>query len=718
MLKKLFYFLVFLMTLFLIGCNEQAELTFTKTGRTEYYVGESFDCQGFFFKTKENKEIELTLEMIDNKTFSQEGEDVIKVSYDDNGKTFTGKIKVFVKGVEEIKLESIEITNTGKNVYYVGEYFDASGYEVECTYTDSSKRTISLTNEMIKSNTHFIKAGTEEVKIAYEEKDIVKETVINVTIKENELVSIEVIVKGKDYYSEEVELDLSDYIFELKYASGETEEIKLTNEYADVTTFLENYNDEPIKQTITIKYKNVSTAFDVDVYSPWDYETYVGTMEANEMVAKIYEDINAIIPQETETDIVLPDKYTYGYAYTLIFSSSDYDVLKGSGRIERYEEDKVVTLTLKIKNDYVPMTYSWDIVVKGLGPVVLKSWNENDKHIFAYFYEGTSSKMTEEDAQNIDVINYCFAGISNGEINLNGLNYLTDNLKLRRSCGVRIVLSVGGGGTGSVGFSGACLTSESRAKFIKSIMDVIEKYQFDGIDLDWEYPSWTGLADSKPEDRDNFTLLCKELREAMDNYKEGLLLTSAVIGGLNVERFYDLKELNKYLDYFHLMTYDLNNSGITSHHTNSMTGNRAYSVERTIKTYSDGGIDVKKLVIGAAFYGKISRLEMATTPENALGKAVAKTNTDSYETRTITYTDIYNKYLTDSTYKKIYDEATKAYYLSNGEYFITYDCEESIITKCQMVEDYKLGGIMFWDYGSDKTGTLLQTMVQEINKIN
>lgn len=709
MIKKLTYILIFIMTLFMIGCQSKTEFTIKRMGKTEYYVGETFDWASFTFivKTgKGEKEIKATEEMFEIKTFQEKGNDIIKVKYNDNGNILSLDINVFVKEREEATLESIKVKDIGKSTYYIGEYFDVTDYTIECIYTDSSSRIIALTKEMISSNTNFSEEGTREIKITYEENNITAEVTLRIDVIGID--SIKVITKGKDYYSYETELDLSQYTFELKYKDGKTKEIKLTNEYADITNFPENDEYEPIKQIITITYQNVSTSFEVDVYSDWAYEMYEEAIEANEMIEKIYEEVNAIIPQETEEDIPLPDTTKYGYKYILIFSSSDYDVLKGSGKIERYEDDRVVTLSLKIKNEYVTETFSWDIVVKGLGPVVLREWNENDNHIFAYFYEGTSSKMTEEDARNIDVINYCFASISNGEVNLSGLHYLTDNLKLRRSCGVRVVLSVGGGGSGSIGFSGASATSESRSKFIKSIMDVIEKYQFDGIDLDWEYPSWTGLADSTTDDKDNFTLLCQELREAMDSYKSGLLLTSAVIGGLNVERFYDLPKLNKYLDYVHLMTYDLNNSDVASHHTNAMTGNRAYSVERTIKTYTEGGIDVNKLVIGAAFYGKISHLTITTTPEEALGKAVT-------DTKTITYTDIYNKYLTDSKYKKIYDEATKAYYLSNGEYFITYDCEESIKTKCQMVKDYKLGGIMFWDYGSDKTGILLQTMIQEIN---
>ena len=42
---------------------------------------------------------------------------------------------------------------------------------------------------------------------------------------------------------------------------------------------------------------------------------------------------------------------------------------------------------------------------------------------------------------------------------------------------------------------------------------VMEDYNADGIDLDWEYPTIPGHPGHpyKPEDKDNFTALAKEL---------------------------------------------------------------------------------------------------------------------------------------------------------------------------------------------------------------
>jgi chitinase len=64
---------------------------------------------------------------------------------------------------------------------------------------------------------------------------------------------------------------------------------------------------------------------------------------------------------------------------------------------------------------------------------------------------------------------------------------------------LKVLLSVGG--WGARGFSGAAATQESRAVFIRSAQEIVEKYGLDGIDLDWEYPvngAWGLVAASPP----------------------------------------------------------------------------------------------------------------------------------------------------------------------------------------------------------------------------
>ena len=98
---------------------------------------------------------------------------------------------------------------------------------------------------------------------------------------------------------------------------------------------------------------------------------------------------------------------------------------------------------------------------------------------------------------------------------------------------------------------------------IRNLLSLSFRYNFDGVDLDWEYPASRG---SPPADRHRFSLLCQEFRSSFENEaattgKERLLIIAAVAAGYAfVAQAYEIPEIAKSLDWINLMAYEFHGS--------------------------------------------------------------------------------------------------------------------------------------------------------------
>ena len=93
----------------------------------------------------------------------------------------------------------------------------------------------------------------------------------------------------------------------------------------------------------------------------------------------------------------------------------------------------------------------------------------------------------------------------------------------------------------------------------------LQRWGFDGLDLDYEYPVDVGGVLT---DRQGFTALVRELRAAFTG--QGWQLTAAVSASADkVDAGYEVPELSELLDAIHLMTYDLHGSweSAVNHHS-------------------------------------------------------------------------------------------------------------------------------------------------------
>jgi chitinase len=314
-------------------------------------------------------------------------------------------------------------------------------------------------------------------------------------------------------------------------------------------------------------------------------------------------------------------------------------------------------------------------------------------------------------ARKLTHINYAFAKVSpDGEIvfdNPDAPAHLAQLQALKaKNPHLKILVSVGGWGADN--FSDAAVSEESRLRFAQSALAMAKRYALDGIDLDWEYPAQPGPGIKfRPEDRENFTLLLKAVREQIGPR----LLTIASTAG----RYLELTEMDKihpYLDFINLMTYDF--AGVwtptTGHHTalyrSGAAPPNAPSTESFVMQYLRAGVPARKIVVGVAFYG---RSWAGVNPENdGLYQPYEKYDLD------LAYARIAAEYL--PAFEKHFDHGAKAPFLWDpaSRRFVTYDDPRSLREKAKFIRYHRLGGVMYWEHSHDPGEVLLDTLVKQL----
>ena len=222
-------------------------------------------------------------------------------------------------------------------------------------------------------------------------------------------------------------------------------------------------------------------------------------------------------------------------------------------------------------------------------------------------------------AQKLTRINYAFANIKSGRI-VNGFanddQNMTALVALKQENPSLTVLVSVGGWLWSGAFSDMALTKESRGIFIASVVEFVRQHQLDGLDVDWEYP---GLPGAEPhfraEDKQNYTLLLKELRSAFNQETsrthKRLYLTIAAGASDEFLGNTEMAEVAKYVDTVNLMTYDFTEAGV-----DALTGHNAplyanpqdvrhTSSDAAVKAFEHAGVPAAKILLGVPFYARM-----------------------------------------------------------------------------------------------------------------
>ena len=317
-------------------------------------------------------------------------------------------------------------------------------------------------------------------------------------------------------------------------------------------------------------------------------------------------------------------------------------------------------------------------------------------------------------------LNLSFAHIdSEGRVQLDNKDHIKEQvLALQKKYPeLRINLSIGG--WGADGFSDAASSMESRSVFIESALGLLRELNLNGVDIDWEFPvgpDWGQQIKSRPADRKNYIHLLRDLRAAFNREEKitsrHLTVTTAVPSVAWFLKKNKVMAAARICDYLNVMCYDYyggwsNTTGFNASLSANPEDPVGWSTEKSIKLYKSKRVPAEKIVLGLPTYGFAwkgvsdnGKHGLFQKPESFLG------NFD--------YPQLEEKYGED--FEDFFDEASKQSYRYNAQkkIFATYPSEAFIKAAAAYAKSADFAGIMYWEYGHDMEGKLLEVMAGEI----
>ena len=253
-------------------------------------------------------------------------------------------------------------------------------------------------------------------------------------------------------------------------------------------------------------------------------------------------------------------------------------------------------------------------------------------------------------------------------------------------------------------FSAMAETPEGRKQFIDSAIKYLRDNGFDGLDLDWEYPS-EPTRGGRAIDTKNYIKLLSEVRAAFEAEKvppgkEKLLFTVAAPSGVYI-KWYDLPKMHASLDWINLMSYDY--AGGWDHRAghNAPNPKLGPGVAASVSIYRNFGVPADKIVVGMGTYGHtFAGVEDSKPGTPSTGNGPKQRCTE--EPGLVAYFEM--KELLDAGKAKAeWDENAQVPYAydEKGKVWYSYDDEKSFNQKLDFIQDQGLGGAMIWEVDTD-----------------
>ncbi|CAF2370308.1 unnamed protein product [Rotaria sp. Silwood2] len=314
---------------------------------------------------------------------------------------------------------------------------------------------------------------------------------------------------------------------------------------------------------------------------------------------------------------------------------------------------------------------------------------------------------------------YAFAYISNQTFLIQTVEendedlYRRINALKKRNPKLKTLLGVGGWNMKSHAFSIMVHDDGKRRNFIFDTINFLHKHNFDGLEVDWEYP---GIRGGQPDDKHYLTLFFQEFKEAamaqsIVTGQSRLLIAAAVAANQDiVSHGYEIDKIAKILDFINIMTYDFH--GAWQNHTglNAPLYRRLGETETEAMMNQDFGMNLwlkngapaHKLVLGIPLFARTFLL--ARADEHELQSPTIGNGTEGPFTRSAGFLSYFEVCLLqiDAQWRMhSVPDGSESGYMFKDRDWISYDTFENVQKRAAYVVANNFGGLFIWSLDMD-----------------
>ncbi len=323
----------------------------------------------------------------------------------------------------------------------------------------------------------------------------------------------------------------------------------------------------------------------------------------------------------------------------------------------------------------------------------------------------TCQKVSPEDLNpnGFTHINFAFSFFDPSTFEISPIDEKSDKLYSSftglksKQDGLQTWISIGGWSFATVGptrspFSEMASNSDNREKFVNGLTKFMDKYGFDGVDLDWEYPG-SDERGGKPEDTANYVLLAQELKAAFDS-KYGISI--ALPASYWYLQYFDLMGIQDHVDWFNVMAYNLYKardaiSGVIGPHIAPHTS--IIDIDAGFDLLWRAGVNPDKVVMGESWYGRSFTLKDPSCSEpNGICEYSGFGNAGpcSGEAGVLDNQEIQD-IIKKNDLKPVHDEKAAVKWITwDDNQWVSFDDEDTFKEKRDFANSRCLGGLMVW----------------------